>query len=143
MTDAERIERLRQLRAIFDELTSGALLPSPAKRLALQLSDETDRLMKLRGVTWGSARVRRSTLARCLKGANVTLASVSDVADAFGCDVELRFVDRPRGLISATVSRRYATAPLSDVALGSIVDPDITAPLSADVCTHARTGDGA
>lgn len=137
MTDAERAARLRQVRTLVDELSDGDAV-APAKRLALQVSDEIDRWMTRRGATWCSTRVRRSTLARCLKGRNVTLSSVSDVAAALDCDVRIEFVPRLAGRIYETVGSIYATAPLSDAAGDFTVNLDNGA--SADVCTPP-TGD--
>jgi DNA-binding Xre family transcriptional regulator len=83
------------LDAAAEETAPGVRATSPAEQLALSLSVEIDRWMAHRGVTHRSIGVSPRTLARCLKGRNVTLSSVADVADALDCDALIEFRPRP------------------------------------------------
>lgn len=68
---------------------------SPAERLKLQVGDEVDRWMARRGVTHRTFSASRRTLGRCLKGGNISLSSLADLADALDCDATVRL--KPRG----------------------------------------------
>lgn len=105
----DRVRRLREARAtgrveprdldwVID--VAAARVPqmvtrSPAERLAVALSEEVDRWMRHRGVTGRTVGCSRRSLVRCLKGQNVRLDTVADIADALGCDVRIAF--EPRG----------------------------------------------
>jgi hypothetical protein len=111
----DRIRRLREARAtgrvpadlmpwlleVAAAATAGERRsPStPTERLALSLSEEVDRWMTRRRVTHRTISVSRRNLARCLKGTNVTLGTVADIADALGCDAVVKF--RPRDIYGA------------------------------------------
>lgn len=72
---------------------------TPAERLALSLSAEIDRWMTRRGLTHRTVSVSRRSLVRALKGQNLMLSTVADLADALACDVTIEF--RPRGIRGA------------------------------------------
>jgi hypothetical protein len=65
-----------------------------AQTLALQVAGEIAEWMTFRRVRWEDLDVNRSTLRRCLKGDNVTLESVADVAAALDCDAVVHLVPR-------------------------------------------------
>ena len=110
MDIGERVRRLRAARAtghVPEEIltwvidlaarecaTQPAVVSSPAERLGLVLSEEVDRWMRRRGVTHRTISVNRRSLSRALKGGNVTLATIADVADALRCDAVIEFRSR-------------------------------------------------
>lgn len=75
---------------------------SPSDRLALAISTEVDRWMTKRGVNGRTIGFPRRSLVRVLKGQNVNLATVADVADALGCDAVITF--QPRADIAPVVA---------------------------------------
>jgi hypothetical protein len=107
---SDRVRRLRAARAtghvppdlitwLIDlassqEVADQAAVIPPAERLGISLSEEVDRWMRRRGVTHRTISVNRRSLARVLKGANVTIDTVADVADALGCDAAVVFTAR-------------------------------------------------
>jgi hypothetical protein len=116
--DDDRLRRLRAARAtgsvdpdLVDWLiglasASAAATPvatSPFQRLALRASEEADRWMVLRRLTWRTLSCSRRSLGRVLKAENVTLDTLADVADALGCDVEIEFRDRGRSGTTSTI----------------------------------------
>jgi len=122
----DRLRRLRAARAtghvpadlipwLIDAVTEADLSGSdaelsPADRLGLQISTEIDRWMGRRGVTHRNFSSSRRTLARALKGNSLTTASLSDLADALGCDVHVEF--RPRaGAALAPRAAEMAPSP--------------------------------
>jgi hypothetical protein len=68
---------------------------APLDRLALEVSEVVDKWMTRRGLNTRTVSVSRRTLARCLKGQNVTIGTLADVADALDCDVAIDFKARP------------------------------------------------
>ena len=108
--DSDRIRRLRAARAsgripgdLIDWLCRRAGVDGPIPddgltpfaRVALALSAEIDRWMAARGVTHRTISCPRRSLARVLRGDDVLVSTVADVADALGCDIGVRFI--PRG----------------------------------------------
>jgi hypothetical protein len=77
-----------------EDLHDGPDSPTPFERLGLALSAEIDGWMTRRGVSHRTISVGRRTLARALKGENVRLSAVADIADALGCDVTITFKPR-------------------------------------------------
>ncbi len=123
MSDAPELDRLRRLRLArasgqvpvelmpwLLEVASAATTvavndfaqSTPAQRLGNRISIEVDRWMTRRRVNTRTISVPRSTLQRVLKGDNVAIETVADVADALGCEVFIEF--RSRGAISGTKS---------------------------------------
>lgn len=107
----DRLRRLREARAtgrvpgeLLDWLTelarasgpSPIVEESPVERVGLKVSEEIDRWMTRRGVTQRTISVGRSTLLRGLKGKNLQLSSVAEIADALDCDVFIEFTARPQ-----------------------------------------------
>lgn len=85
---------------------------TPVQRLAIRLSEQVDRWMLLRRVTTRTISVPRRTLARCLKGENVTIETIADVADALGCEAFIEFLPRPG--VGGTTAATDGTKPLSE-----------------------------
>jgi hypothetical protein len=77
-----------------DAQTTAADSMTPAERLQVALSDEIDAWMRARGLTQRDlgGSIRRS-LTRCLRGDNVTIETLAEVAAALGCDVAIEFRD--------------------------------------------------
>lgn len=103
MSDADRLRRLRAARGtgkvpadllpwllqLANAATEGEQVTttSPVERLAVRVSAEVDRWMTRRGVSHRTIGCPRRSLVRVLKGQNVNLATVADVADALDCEV--------------------------------------------------------
>ena len=113
--DTTRVDRLRRARLTGKvprdlvpwllELAGAAntdrdVRSTPAERLADQFGDEIDRWMSQRGASQRSLSMSRRTLARALRGENVTLATVSAIADALGLEARITF--HGGGAISGT-----------------------------------------
>jgi hypothetical protein len=124
---ADRLRRLREARATgrvpadligwlidlateVDPFSPHTDVP-PDERLLLAVSSEVDRWMTRRGVTGRTISAPRRSVARCLKGENVSLRTLADVADSLGCDVRLEFVARD---ISGTTRGGSGTTPFPE-----------------------------
>jgi hypothetical protein len=126
--DADRLRRLRlvwlrDLVTAAEQLAGQPTTGTPAERLALSLSAEIDRWMVRRGTTHRTLGASRRTLARALKGDDVLLSSVADIANILDCDVTIAF--RPRG--GDTDVTNGARDGANPCAIGSperTVDPD-------------------
>lgn len=70
--------------------------------------------MTKRGLNARTISVPTRTVDRCLKGENVNLDTIADIADALGCDVFIEFAPRPA--IYGTNSGVSGTKPLPVVA---------------------------
>lgn len=128
-TETERLRRLRAARGtgrvpadllpwLLELATSAspqaaAEAPSPAERLAVRVSAEVDTWMTRRGVSHRTIGCARRSLVRVLKGQNVNLATVADVADALDCEVVVTL--RPRQPASEVAPLQPQVAPLRPV----------------------------
>lgn len=91
--------------------TDGDDRSTPGERLADTLGDEIDRWMVRRRVTHRTIGVSRRTLSRALRGENVTLATVAEIADALGCDATIRFDGRGASAPPAALDGPTPPAP--------------------------------